>query len=921
MALKHSSALLLAAFVSLTSALSYAAHPHELAPGNWPTFNNEVNAVLPLPDGSFIVGGEFQSVTIPVGTVAQSRSKLVRILSNGTIDLTFPTADSRVRALAVDSAGRIFIGGDFDNLYIGNTPVPRKKVARLTSTFAIDTVFDTATSGPTGSVLALAPTGDGSVYIGGQFNTVGGVTSAAVKRMAKLKTNGTLDTSFTSGADNDVHTILRLSNGTMYVGGITNYWPAILPGKFPLPGAHLGRLIKVSASGSRDAAFKPFPPTDFSSIVYSVIQLADGSLLVGANTGVKRFNAATGATIPYSLTGHSLAFGAVGAVAQQVDGKLLSGAYGTCFLTDLAGTKDDNFNVSSNFSQQIINTIKLDKNGRIFIGGNFTYNDGVNTRSKFVVLNGTDPRSQTITFPVVTNPTFKAPNNVFTLNATSTSGLKVAYAVTSGNATLIDNKLTILGAGTIVVTATQAGDDDFDPATPNALNIFVPLETQTISFAPLIDRPTGSAPFLLSASTDSGLTVSYDVIAGPANVDGNLLTLTGVPGTVTVRAEQEGSVDYLAAAPVEQTFEVFAGVAAPLPQTIIFNALPPRFANESAFGISATATSGLPVTLTVTSGANIASIAGSTVTLSGQAGNVTITATQAGNINFLAAKDVPQSFKVNAAAMTLTLTDLLQTYDGMPKDVGVVGGMADSVFYTINKVKGTTAPTAAGSYPVEAVSGTGAAAIKKAGTLVVNKAPLLVVADDKRKFIGQLNPALTFAYSGFLGSDHAGNAFTKAPTVTTKATTTSPGGNYPITAAGGASNNYNLVYVNGNLKVESWAGQYEAIVTDPVSNLPTAKVEFTVAAGSRDLTGKLTTSKQAAAVPFKGQLGLDFGSEYGHFEIPAVVGNVVYQIEGDIPLNAEFSVTVTRQEGGRQRLLWAPSPQAKSFSSTVASHR
>ena len=138
-------------------------------------------------------------------------------------------------------------------------------------------------------------------------------------------------------------------------------------------------------------------------------------------------------------------------------------------------------------------------------------------------------------------------------------------------ATLAGNKLTILGAGTIDVTATQAGNATFDPATPNALNIFVPLEAQTISFAPMIDRPTGTAPFLLGAAASSGLPVSYQVLGGPASVSGNVLTLTGATGVVSLRASQPGNSDFTAATDVDQSFEVFTGTPAKLPQTIVFN--------------------------------------------------------------------------------------------------------------------------------------------------------------------------------------------------------------------------------------------------------------------------------------------------------------------------------------------------------------
>jgi hypothetical protein len=899
MALKNLfSSALLAAVLSLTLAQAQTPDQDEVAPGIWPTFNNEVHDVLPLPDDSFIVGGAFTSVTIN-GTTT-NRSRLVHINANGTLDTSFPTADSTVYALAADASGRIYIGGDFSKITVNSVDSPRIRVARLTSTFAVDAAFSkTATAGPLDDVYTLAPTGDGSVYIGGHFDGVGTVTAPATysaHRMAKLKADGSLDTGFKSGASNDVNDILRLSNGTMYVAGITNVWglpPGVPPTK---PNPQFSRIAKVSASGGLVATFKAADVNNLSNIFYSVIQLADGSILAGANTGVKRLDANTGATLAFNLPDHFLAFGAIAALAQQRDGKLLSGGYGTCFLTNSAGVKDANFNISSRFSQSIINTIKIDRNGRIFIGGNFTYNDGVNpARSKFVVLNGTNPRTQAITLPAPANPTFTAGQNVFTLNATASSGLPVTLALTSGNATLAGNKLTILGAGDIVITASQAGNDDFDPATL-PVTITVPKQAQTITFPPMIDRPLGSAPFFLAASTSSGLPVRYEVVQGGVTLSGNQLTLTGT-GTVKILASHPGNDDYLPAADVEQEFDVFEGNAsALLPQTIVFNLLPPRAANEQAFSIDATATSGLSVTLEVTAGGNIASISENMVTLSGQVGTVTITATQAGNGNYLAAKPVTQTFKVGPAATTLTLTNLIQTYDGDPKPVGTVGGEADTIYYTVNKVKGTTPPTAAGSYPVEAVAGS----VKKTGTLVINKAPLLVVASDQRRYVGQANPLLTFAYSGFLESDHAGNALTKVPTVTTKATPTSPGGNYPITPAGGAANNYALVYVSGNMRVETFAGQYEALIISDEDDPPAGKLEISVLANSVGFTAKFT-SANGAAVSFKGNLVVNYLEEEAGVTVTGKVGTgaamVTYDLALSIPLGEDFTAIMHRATG------------------------
>ena len=70
---------------------------------------------------------------------------------------------------------------------------------------------------------------------------------------------------------------------------------------------------------------------------------------------------------------------------------------------------------------------------------------------------------------------------------------------------------------------------------------------QSIVFAPLADRLSNSGTFALSATSSSGLPVSFTVISGPALLSGANLTLTGVAGTVVVRASQAGNAVYNAA--------------------------------------------------------------------------------------------------------------------------------------------------------------------------------------------------------------------------------------------------------------------------------------------------------------------------------------------------------------------------------------
>src|SRR5690606_20838109 len=80
---------------------------------------------------------------------------------------------------------------------------------------------------------------------------------------------------------------------------------------------------------------------------------------------------------------------------------------------------------------------------------------------------------------------------------------------------------------------------------------------QTIHFPSPGSRYLDSPPFRLSAVASSGLPVTYEVVAGGEVVDlaGDLVTFTGIPGSVTVRASQDGDGIY---APAEDALTTFA---------------------------------------------------------------------------------------------------------------------------------------------------------------------------------------------------------------------------------------------------------------------------------------------------------------------------------------------------------------------------
>ena len=83
------------------------------------------------------------------------------------------------------------------------------------------------------------------------------------------------------------------------------------------------------------------------------------------------------------------------------------------------------------------------------------------------------------------------------------------------------------------------------------------LSSQFIDFAPIADQLIDAAPIKLQATATSGLPVSFELIEGPATIEGDILTLTKEAGIVKVKAVQEGDGTQWQTAPaVTRTFEV-----------------------------------------------------------------------------------------------------------------------------------------------------------------------------------------------------------------------------------------------------------------------------------------------------------------------------------------------------------------------------
>ncbi len=93
-----------------------------------------------------------------------------------------------------------------------------------------------------------------------------------------------------------------------------------------------------------------------------------------------------------------------------------------------------------------------------------------------------------------------------------------------------------------------------------------------------------------------------------------------------------------------------------LPQTITFNSLPTQTFGDSAFHLTATASSQLPITYT-SSDSSVASISGSLVSIH-DVGSTTITASQNGDSNYMDAENVSQTLSISQASQTISFGPL-----------------------------------------------------------------------------------------------------------------------------------------------------------------------------------------------------------------------------------------------------------------------
>jgi uncharacterized delta-60 repeat protein len=340
-----------------------------------------VHAMAALPDGRMLVGGDFTRY------FGANHRNFIRIMPDGALDPSFNPGSGPylpVRAITLQPDGRAVIGGDFFT-YDG---VARSRIARIMPNGSLDASFSVGT-GANSEVEALAVQPDGRILIGGRFTQMNGIARSGI---ARLNTDGSLDTSFDPGAgiagsSPGVYSILIQSDGKVVISGsFTSY-----------SGVTCSHMARLNANGGLDATFNP--GTGANSYVMCTAQQPDGRLVIAGGftmfSGISRMRVARlnadGSLDPSFDPGNG-SNGIIYGLALQPDGKVVvAGSFNTFSGTARVGLArllstgalDVGFAVVSG---SYVNTMTLLPTGKVMLGGEFSVFNGVG-RNRILRLN------------------------------------------------------------------------------------------------------------------------------------------------------------------------------------------------------------------------------------------------------------------------------------------------------------------------------------------------------------------------------------------------------------------------------------------------------------------------------------------------------------------------------------------------------
>ena len=376
---------------------------------------NEANSSIHISaiqsDGKIIIGGDFTSYN---GTTI---NRIARLNANGGLDNTFNSGtgvNSTIWSTCIQSDGKIIIAGDF----ISYNGILINKIARLNIDGSLDNTFNPGVGIPSSSYIkTISIQNDGKIIIGGNFTSFNGIT---IKSCARLNTDGTLDTTFNFGKTGNLTTYSTSiqSDGKIIIGATDSFGQIYVErlntngsrdttflasingnkvekisiqsdGKIIIAGDIYNKIVRLNANGSYDDTFNPGTGANYSVKTISIQN--DGKMIVAGDftsfngtviNRIARLNANGSLDNTFNPRGKG-ANSTIETISIQNDGKIIIGGDFTSFNGNVInriaslnadGTRDDSFSNIGAFG--VVGTTSIQSDGKLIITGSFRYYNG-----------------------------------------------------------------------------------------------------------------------------------------------------------------------------------------------------------------------------------------------------------------------------------------------------------------------------------------------------------------------------------------------------------------------------------------------------------------------------------------------------------------------------------------------------------------
>ena len=427
----------------------------------------------------------------------------------------------------------------------------------------------------------------------------------------------------------------------------------------------------------------------------------------------------------------------------------------------------------------------------------------------------------------------------FSLSASSPSTGAIMYSSSDTSvATISGTTVTIVGAGSAIITASQTADDNYNSAT-TTVTLTVSKDSPTLSGLSNISKTYGDSDFSLSASSSSTGAITYSSSDNSvATISGTTVTIVGA-GSAIITASQT-AVDNYNSATITASLTVQKDEAPIKGYDNITNYL-----HDGTISLSASSSSTALITYS-SSDSSIATISGSTI-IPKSAGEAIITISQVGDQNYLSSMASFSLTLLSGNPEISSFNDIDKTYNDPTFELNASSTSSGTISYSssnssVATISGTTVSIqGAGTATIllEQDSYDTYLAATQSITLRVAKDDPTILFEDLTKTYNDNDFSLS-ATSSSTGSITFSSSDTSVASISGSTVTIVGAGNAVITASQAADSNYNsatntasltvikdIPTINTSNIVRSYDDEDFEITTDIVSSTSSAGFFYT----------------------------------------------------------------------------------------------